>query len=252
MRAGLFAVAMMLAGGDAVGAELPKQLHLATTDWCPYACPNDPQRPGIVHEYLTGLLKAHGVDVQITFYPWARAVALASGGSVDGLLTAVPTEAPTLRFTHVPTMAYSVCFYTTAANAWQYTGAESLPGATIGVIKDYAYGEPVDGFVRDPTHAARINVLTGSEGIKRLFGMLDVARMDAFLDDRNVVAWSAAQAGVDVSRYRNAGCLDENPFYVAIHPGRPWADALIALLDAELAKAENQAKRQQIAERYLQ
>jgi len=83
--------------GQTPGVTLPKQINLAATDWCPYACehPAD-QKPGIVHEYLTQLFAAQGITLNIQFFPWSRAIEEANKGRVDGLLTAVYAEAPDL------------------------------------------------------------------------------------------------------------------------------------------------------------
>ena len=82
------------------GENLPKSITLASTDWCPYVCDNQPQKPGIIYEYLTHVLKDKGIELKVEFNAWHESVNKARIGQVDGLLTATPEEAPELIFTN--------------------------------------------------------------------------------------------------------------------------------------------------------
>ena len=100
LQSGMLGLALLV-GKPVLAAD--KSLTLASTDWCPYVCPAEEPRPGIVAEYLTELLARQGVTLKVEHYPWSRAVYLASRGSVDGLLTAAPGEAPGMLFSKQPT-----------------------------------------------------------------------------------------------------------------------------------------------------
>jgi len=207
---------------------LPSKVTLATTDWCPYACENGDNFPGITHEYISRVFKDRNIELTIQFFPWTRAIQLAQSGKVDGLLTAVKSEAPNLIFTSVPTDTYQMCFFTRWGNPWEYTNSDSLKSAKLGIIQNYGYGEPVDQHVQSSPD--RIYTITGG-GIPRLYKMLMSKRFDAFIDDSKVVRWALKGSVKDL---KQVGCLASNPFYLAIHPDRPWAKPLVTWLDKQL------------------
>ena len=227
-------------------AKLPKIIHLATTDWCPYACDQEPNhQAGIVHEYLTELFSKQGIQLKIEFFPWSRAIHQVNGGRLDGLLTAVPIEAPNLLFTRTPTMGYQVCFYSKKSTEWSYSGAASLKDIKLGVIQDYGYGEPVDEYIKRTSSQGLAIIKSG--GMERLQRMLMAGRFDVFIGDRNVVSWRLKE---NMSVVRNAGCLTEIPFYMAFNPRKMWAAKLIKKLNDWLKLADNQAKLNSIKLQY--
>lgn len=210
------------------GNTLPTQITLATTNWCPYACEDSEEYPGIIYDYITKLLNQKDIQVTIKFYPWARAIELANSGKVDGLLTAVQSEAPNLIFTTIPTDHYQMCFFTRPESTWSFENNRSLEAIRFGVIDGYGYGDPVDTYLKgSPNNIDSI----ASGGIATLNGMLASKRFDAFIDDSKVVRWSLKG---QFKHLRVAGCLEKNPFYLAINPNRPWAIDFVNWLGFQL------------------
>jgi ABC-type amino acid transport substrate-binding protein len=85
-----FVLAAVLADAPAAAADKPVAkarpvVHLATLDWEPYIGTRMPDQG-----YCAALIRAafadQGVQVEIEFYPWARALHLARTGAVDGLM----------------------------------------------------------------------------------------------------------------------------------------------------------------------
>lgn len=219
---------------------LPDGITLATTNWCPYACEQEKDQHGIIYEYITQILKEEGINVDIQFYPWTRSIKLATTGEVDGLLTAVKSEAPNLLFTTTPTDIYQMCFFTKHDQQWRYKDKTSLTQIKFGTIQNYGYGEPIDSYLlSSPKNVYQIT----AEGVPRLNRMLINNRFDAFIDDEKVVKW---QLKHEFNQLRNAGCLAETPFYLAIHPERTWAKPLIELLNRTLKSKHNLLKTIQV------
>jgi polar amino acid transport system substrate-binding protein len=223
---------------------------LATTDWCPYACPPPSPQLGFVYEYVTEIAKRNHIDLEIKFYPWARAVLKVNSGEIDGLLTAVPEEAPSLLFTTEPIMSYQVCVFTASDSKWMYDDENSFSQIRLGVIDGYGYGAPLDAYIKNSDNHKQLVTLTGTEGVKRLFLMLQSRRMDAFIDDQYVVKWSAMQNGIKSSAFKNAGCINQNPFYLAVNPKMPLAQEFITFMSESFAKKENQLLLSQLVKKY--
>lgn len=75
---------LLLAASMFLSASSVKRVELATLEWEPYIGENLPER-GFVHELVTDAFRTMGYEVDVTFYPWARALAVATSGQVDGL-----------------------------------------------------------------------------------------------------------------------------------------------------------------------
>lgn len=235
---------------QASDSSIPPKITLATTNWCPYACPNSDKHPGIAYEYIQAILTQLDIDADIKFYPWTRAIKEVESGRAHGLLTAVHDEAPSFLFTNTPTMSYQVCFFSNKNSKWRYNGVSSLNTITLGAIKGYGYDSEIDEYIRHASASEAVQLISGGKEIPRFINMLDLKRIDAFLDDQYVAAWEAKTHRFDFSEYQNAGCLSDNPFYMAFNPDLKWAEQLIKRLDSHFSKKENQALLNKIVKKY--
>jgi polar amino acid transport system substrate-binding protein len=196
---------------------LSKQtLNLATTQWCPYTCDFQGSRYGIVGEIIVNTLKKQGILVTIESYPWSRAVNLADTNKIDGLLTATMTESTNLLFSNSPIGSYQMCFYTREKSQWSYKSAVDFEMNKLLVIQDYGYGEPLDSYIK--TKAEVLITLSGEEGLERSIKMLQIGRADIIIEDKRVIQWFMAKNKIEHSQIREAGCLVEQPFYLALSP----------------------------------
>lgn len=219
----------------AYGQAIPKTVTLASTDWCPYVCDKQTNKPGIIHEYLTLILKEQGIQLNIEFNPWHESVKKAELGQVHGLLTATRDEAPELLFTTTPTANYQVCFITKRNQNWLYKNTNSLYGITLGSIKGYGYGENVDQYIKDYAQNPNMKIIENG-GIERLNDMLFSGEINAFIDDSLVVLWLLKDKNVKV---KLAGCLERKPFYLAVNPKLPWANKFTQLMNRILKEDAN-------------
>lgn len=236
---------LLLAGRCAVAGDT--LLTLASTDWCPYVCPQDPAHPGVVTEYLSELLARQGVTLKVEYYPWSRAVYLARKGEVDGLLTASPGEAPGLLLSAEPTWTYQVCFFTRRDSQWLYQDITSLSGMTLGFMQGYGYGEPLDRYLADPVHSGGLRPISGNQVIGRLIGMLRAGHVDSIVEDRLVVGWALRGQ----PPLREAGCMSAQPFYLALTSGNAAHAQIMNRLQTALADPVSQARLAELASNYL-
>ncbi|WP_448212409.1 substrate-binding periplasmic protein [Colwellia sp. MEBiC06753] len=215
-------------------------LTLATTAWCPYTCDSNNYPHGVIGHYLTTILAEQNISLRIVSFPWARAIKLATDGSIDGLLTAVPSEAPQLIFSGQPISHYQVCFYTASNSTWQYQQPLNFSGLTLGVIKGYGYGSPLDEYLTSPPANNAIVELSGQQGATRLAEMILAKRIDVFAEDQLVVSSLPTTNKFAPSMLRNAGCMSSEPFYLALSDTEQHR-ALLHNINAILADDTNQA-----------
>jgi polar amino acid transport system substrate-binding protein len=225
---------------------VPKTITLATTDWCPYACQHQTDKPGIIHEYLTQVLKQNNIKLNVEFYPWHQSIEKALLAQVDGLLTAVVEEAPSLFFSSVPTYNYQVCFITRSDSNWVYKGTSSLNQIVLGAIKGYSYNEEVYQYIRYNSEQVNMKIVD-SGGLKQLNDMLIKNEIDAYLDDSRVVLWALRDSKRKV---KLSGCLKRKPFYLAVNPNLPWANEFIHLINQSLSDPINLQLLSSIKQKY--
>ncbi|MFT7111035.1 MAG: polar amino acid transport system substrate-binding protein [Psychrobacter glaciei] len=228
---------LSLAGMQAVYAKpIPSTVTLAATDWCPYTCENQTNNnPGIVHEYLSEVLQQSNIKLNIEYYPWHESIKKAQLGEVDGLLTAVVEEAPSLYFSTVPTYNYQVCFITRSNSNWIYKGTSSLNKIVLGSIKGYGYDDEIDQFIKYNSEKPNMKIVD-SGGLEQFNKMLFENKIDAYLDDSRVVLWALRDSKRKV---KLSGCLKRKPFYLAVNPNLPWANEFIALINKSLSDPIN-------------
>ncbi len=74
-----------------------KKVSLTTLDWEPYIGDKLPGK-GYVYELVVEAFKSEGYQVEINFYPWARAVDEAESGKADGLFPEYYDESRMAKF----------------------------------------------------------------------------------------------------------------------------------------------------------
>jgi len=73
-------LAMIILASNLTGAEIVK---ITTSEWEPYIGESLPNK-GFVAEIAKEAFKRGGYEMELTFYPWARAVHMAKNLEVDG------------------------------------------------------------------------------------------------------------------------------------------------------------------------
>ncbi len=214
-------------------------LTLATTNWCPYTCIDEGFSSNIVGNYVTKLLSKHNIEVKIITRPWSRAIKSAEIGQVDGLLTAIHSEAPTLHFTQSPIAHFQVCFYANKAAHWQYSEPLNLQQFVLGVIQDYGYEDQIDQYILTNSNTERIVSLSGNEGTPRLLNMLIKGRVDIIVEDKLVLNWHIKRAGINITNIVNAGCMRAKPFYLALNNFKKSHQIILNILNKEFSSLEN-------------
>lgn len=192
-------------------------LTLATTQWCPYTCEFNGNKHGVVGELLASSLLTKDIHLKIEYYPWSRAIQLANLDKVDGLLTATKEESPSLIFSKSPIGSYQMCFYTQDTNTWLYQADLNLGANKLAIVQDYGYGEPLDSYINENKNGNLLSI-SGDDSTNRLIKILQMGRADIIIEDNKVVQWTMNRNNLDSSNLKNAGCLNEQPFYLALAP----------------------------------
>lgn len=179
------------AESDGPGA-LETRITITAEIWCPYACTPESEKPGILVEIVREIFEEEGISVSYNLMPWRRALMETERGGIDGVLGVVEGNRGELLLDDRGMGADETIIVVRKDSDFNYEGPESLNSMRLGVIANYTYDNngDLDSYLqkRHLKHD-RIVVIYRDEPIKSLVNMLSGYRIDAFLENRQVVIY---------------------------------------------------------------
>ncbi len=224
-------------------------LLLAAADSAPTAFMKDGQPAGLLVDVVTEAFRRAGYPIKIKLMPWARCLAEAREGTVDGIFSSfkLPEREAFLSFTDVPIIVQTESFFVRSESSTTFNGdLKELKDIKIGVILDTSYGARVDAMIKDGIwrDVAKAN------NVDSLVAMLLAGRFDLIPSYRHVVLNAAKKAGALDKIRELSPSIDAVPSYLAFSKKRDYAGVMAAF-----NKAMNDMKREKVLEsiedRYL-
>jgi len=181
-----FALILLLAGAVSVPAQAEddKLIRLSSLEWPPYSGANLPGQ-GATIAVVRAALAAVGYSLEVTFYPWSRAVHVAEDPSSGfaGYFPEYHSEAVALSFRYSDPIGFGPLGFaqpTGAAITWKRLA--DLDRYVIGTVKDYVNTSEFDALVAG-------GILNVSEALNDTSNLMKVAyhRIDMAVIDENVL-----------------------------------------------------------------
>nr|WP_321502344.1 transporter substrate-binding domain-containing protein [uncultured Dethiosulfovibrio sp.] len=120
--------------------------------WPPFTDPEKPSK-GLAVEIAEAAMKTQGYRLEMSFMPWARAEEGVKKGTYDFLLcTWMTEERKSVLFYSEPYSENRLAFVKPKGSDFEFRGIDSLKGLSVGVIRDYSYGDDfmnATGFKRE-------------------------------------------------------------------------------------------------------
>lgn len=240
----LVALAPLLLVGSVKAAE---PIRLRADAWCPYNCDPKADRPGYMIEIMRHVFADGGIDYQLL--PWSRAVEEARAGRIEAVAGATAADGAGLVFGKQAIGLSTNVIVTRRGGPWRYTGLKSLDGKRLAAVKDYSYGEEMDKYIQaHATDSNRLELASGDDVTDQNLKKLLTGRVDAMVEDVNVVGFALAAQGID--NLVDIQPLNEGtPLFVAFAPG-PKAAARAATLDEGIRSLRRSGELSHIMARY--
>lgn len=180
--------------GRAVAQE-DRIVRVAADPWCPYNCePGDPH-PGFMVEVGREAFAAAGYELRYEIMAWSRALRESELGHIDAAIGATRANAPRHIVGRMMLGNDETTLFMRKGRVFEYSGAQSLIGLRLGVIKDYSYDDngDIDAYIAENhSNLDRIIVVSSDNNLDLLFRMLMAGRIDAFLENRYVGSYKAS------------------------------------------------------------
>ena len=190
-------------------------------------------------------------DHQIKFeiIPWARAIATTRVGEHDAIIATFKQEAPGFTFPQQSIGLAQNRFFTQPNNlAWVYRGTDSLINLRIGVIKGYSYGKEINDFIA--LHPENIHYAHGNNPLRMNIKMLLAGRLDAIIEDRNVLAYAVNKMKLS-KPFREAGQAGEpEALYMGFSPNSEHSEEYAKLFDQGMRRLRESGELNEILSQY--
>jgi len=223
------------------------EIVLASPDyWCPFSCKAGSAQEGFTVDIARAIFGAAGHSVRLVNENYSRALLDVRAGVYTATPSTFPEEAPDFVFPEAPISRNRYCVYVRPGNAWRFTGRASLRGMTIGIIKDYAYGATWDPLIKElPQH---FHVHTGDSLGERMLRRLHLGRLDAFIEEENLINYTLKQHPGLAARV--AACEPPSYAYLAFSPKLPKAREYAQLFSAGMARLRKTGQLREILASY--
>jgi len=229
-----------------LGTANAKDLVIAADPWCPFNCEPGSDRPGVMVEIAREVFEPLGYTVTYETINWSRALVETREGKFDAVFGATPGDAEDFVF---PESAQSVsgnAYFVRADDDWTYAKPEDLSGKTIGLIRDYAYGDEIQANI--DAHA-QAEYAGGEDPLTTNIKKLLAGRIDIVLEDASVFMYAANELGAG-DKVRLVHSDDSGPIYIALSPAKDHSKELAGHLDTGMAELRDSGKLNEILAKY--
>lgn len=215
--------------------------------WCPFSCKAGAAQEGFAVDIVREIFVAAGHSVRLVNENYSRALIDVRAGAYTATPSTLKAEAPGFVFPEQPVSRNRYCIYVKPDSRWRYRGAASLAElAQVGVIRDYSYGTALDAAIKAaPEHFV---VHTGDGLTERMLRRLQLGRMDAFVDEESLVAYTLKQRPELAPRV--AGCETPSFAFMAISPVHPRAQDYARLFSKGMQKLRRNGRLKAILAAY--
>jgi polar amino acid transport system substrate-binding protein len=223
-------------------------ISLRSDEFCPFNCAPEAEQPGFMIEFAQAIFSQAGHTIDYQLMPWSRAIADTMDGQYDGLVGTV--KIPGLIYPEQEQGMNINVFWVKPGTPWRYTGMESLAQASIGVIRDYKFGDEFDAYLEKyQDDSKRIQIVSGETALQQNIKKAVAGRITAYLDDRAVLRYhleETKQAGL----IEEAGKLNQIPLYIGFSAKRPNSARYAQLLSTGMEELRKTGKLQEIMRKY--
>lgn len=223
-------------------------ITLVADRWCPLNCIPKSDEPGYVVELARKIFERSGHSIDYILFPWKRAILMTREGQFNGIIGAMREEAEDFIFPSEDVGLRASDFFVRKGNPWRFENIDSLKKVRLGAILDYSYSMELDAYIRDNPN--KVDVISGDDAIQKSLKKLAAGRIDVFLDQRDVITFTAGKLGLsDQIEFAGSNNLFD-PIYIAFSPANPKSAEYAAILARGIRDFRDSGELAKIMARY--
>lgn len=154
------------------------KINIATLEWPPYTCSRCPDG-GVASKVLKEFFLKQGYEVELSFYPWARAVKLTENDQVDALWPCWPNDVSGTKLkVGTPFFKSTFGFISRKSSNIELKQIEDLGKYRTGAVAGYGYDEDILQVLKSVPKKVQY-VTDDKSNLKKLIGnRIDIALID--------------------------------------------------------------------------
>jgi len=228
-----------------LGTAHAKDLVIAADPWCPFNCDPGSGKPGYLVEIAREVFEPLGYTVTYEQVNWARALVETREGKYDAVFGAAQGDAEDFVFPSTSQGRAGNAIFVQAGDDWTFTKPEDLSGKTVGLIRDYDYGDLGTSI---ETHGDA-SYVGGEDPLATNIKKLLAGRIDALVEEASVFNYSADQMGV-LDQVRLEGDSEYDAVFIAFSPAKPGSQELASQLDEGMQSLRDSGRLAEILKTY--
>lgn len=116
-------------------------LRVATGEWVPYVSKSY-QHHGAIGHIIETIFQAEGIEIEFSYYPWARGYKMASNGVMDATMPYYCSpEREKLFFCSDSIVSGELVYFHRTDYSFDWSSIDDLKGLSVGGTLGYYYGE---------------------------------------------------------------------------------------------------------------
>lgn len=189
----------------------------AEDDWAPYSSNVDGQARGFAVDVVREAYAAAGVNVTFRVLPYVRCMAMVRLGELAGCFDAVPNHLIAERYLWPgkPLFSTRMNVYALAGSAEHGLHARDFEGKTVGVTRDYEYG---DAFDLDPKIVREVGT-KNEQGFRKLLA----GRMQYMAAEERIAKALFVRYPQFCGKFKEVGTVATPGLYIAFSKNDPAA-----------------------------
>jgi len=218
----------------------------AEDDWAPYSSAPNGQAVGFAVDVVREAYALGGITVQFRALPYSRCMAETRAGRLTACFDAVPNSLirPYYRWPQLPLFSTHMNIYARSDSRQRGLRAKDLEGHTVGVQRDYEYGEEFDV----NTRIRRWTVDKNEYG----FRMLSAGRIEYMAAEERIANSLFRSKPAEFGRrFALVGTVATPDLFIAFSKTAPGSAAMLARFNEGYAKLRKSPRYKEIEERWF-
>ncbi|SFG45139.1 amino acid ABC transporter substrate-binding protein, PAAT family [Duganella sp. CF458] len=237
-------LAVLLAASHACAG--PTVVVGAEDDWAPYSSAPQQHAQGFAVDVVREAFALAGVKVEFRALPYSRCMAETRSGQLTACFDAVPNSLirPLYLWPRMPLFSTRMNIYARAGSRQRGLRTKDLEGHTVGVQRDYEYGEEFDVNTR-----IRRRVVDKNE---YGFRMLMADRIEYMAAEERIAnALFRSKPGEFAGRFTLVGTVATPDLFIAFSKTAPDSREMLARFNEGYDKLLNSPRYRQIEDRWF-
>lgn len=224
-------------------------IELRADPWCPFNCEPGSERPGYMVEIAREAFAMAGHEVNYETLNWARSLAKARRGEIDGVIGAIHEEAPDFVF-GPPMGFYRDAIITRAGEQIDLSRPGAMDGLRLGAINDYEYSAPISDYLdANRDNRELVQFTSGDDALAKNLRKLIAGRIDMVAEVAVVAYHTMAEESIGGDLIVTA--IDQDaPIFIAFSPARGTSVRYARDLENGIAALEASGRLEAIVTSY--